>query len=120
MTKPSCALSLTHKRPSIPGVPATNLKAEIPFTAVVNIRGDRLYHEHITWDQGTVLRQLGLMPEYLPFPYPVPSEAGKEGASAGGSVEYRVPVAGIDTAKKLRDRNSAPSNAMFDYNIRRV
>lgn len=94
----------------------------------MNIRGDRLYHEHITWDQGTVLRQLGLMPEYLPFPYPIPPESGKEGAragqdgatAAGGSVEYRVPVTGIDTAKKLRDRNSAPSNAMFDYKIRRV
>ncbi|RBR11049.1 uncharacterized protein FIESC28_09194 [Fusarium coffeatum] len=55
----------------LPGVPPTFKKMEIPFTAVVNIRGDRLYHEHIGWDQGTVLAQLGLMPQYLPFPYPV-------------------------------------------------
>jgi len=28
--------------------PPTNRRIEIPFTAVVNIRGDRLYHEHIS------------------------------------------------------------------------
>ncbi|CAG9981807.1 unnamed protein product [Clonostachys byssicola] len=92
----------------IPGIPPTNLKAEIPFTAVVNIRGDRLYHEHISWDQGTVLKQLGLMPEYLPFPYKVDS-------TKGGSFEYRVPVAGIEAADKMRDRNSVPSNDMFEF-----
>ncbi|RDK41188.1 hypothetical protein M752DRAFT_302988 [Aspergillus phoenicis ATCC 13157] len=50
----------------IPGIPPTGRKLEIPFMAVVNIRGDRLYHEHITWDQATVLKQLGLMPEGRP------------------------------------------------------
>lgn len=100
---------------SLPGVPPTNLKAQIPFTAVVNIRGDRLYHEHISWDQGTVLRQLGLMPEYLPFPYPLPDgwTAGR-----GSSLEYRVPVAGLETANKMRDKNAIPSNEMFDFRIR--
>jgi hypothetical protein len=57
---------------SVPGIPATNKKVRVPFTSVVNIRGDRLYHEHIAWDQASVLRQLGLLPEYLPFPYPLP------------------------------------------------
>lgn len=89
----------------------------MPFTAIVNIRGDRLYHEHIAWDQGTVLRQIGLMPEYLPFPYPLPD--GKV-ASEGKSREYRVPVAGIETALKMRDRNSGPSNGMFDFKTREV
>lgn len=48
---------------SVPGIPPTGKPLEIPFTSVVNIRGDRLYHEHISWDQATVLRQLGLLPE---------------------------------------------------------
>lgn len=87
---------------------------EIPFTAVVNIRGDRLYHEHIGWDQGTVLAQLGLIPQYLPFPYPV------EGQKEDGGYEYRVPVAGIETAMKMKDRNSVVSNEMFQYRIRKV
>ncbi|EEU34097.1 uncharacterized protein NECHADRAFT_49897 [Fusarium vanettenii 77-13-4] len=96
----------------IPGVPPTGRKAEVPFTAVVNIRGDRLYHEHISWDQGTVLKQLGLMPEYLPFPYDLPD-------AKAGSFEYRVPVAGSEGAEKMRDRNSVPSNEMFKFEGRK-
>ncbi|GKU07900.1 carboxymethylenebutenolidase [Fusarium langsethiae] len=98
----------------LPGVPPTHKKMEVPFTAVVNIRGDRLYHEHIAWDQGTVLAQLGLMPQYLPFPYPV------EGQKEGAKYEYRVPVTGIDTALKMRDRNAVASNEMFGYKVREV
>ncbi|KAM3511328.1 hypothetical protein MY11210_005001 [Beauveria gryllotalpidicola] len=96
----------------LPGVPPTQRKAEVPFVAVVNIRGDRLYHEHISWDQGTTLRQLGLMPEYLPFPYPV------AGAPDKASVEYRVPVLGAETADKLRNRKAVASNEMFQFKVR--
>lgn len=81
--------------------------------AVVNIRGDRLYHEHISWDQGSVLRQIGLLPEYLPFPYALPD--GKTTA-----VEYRVPVGGIETADKMRDRNAIASNEMLEFSVREV
>ncbi|UNI24856.1 Carboxymethylenebutenolidase [Purpureocillium takamizusanense] len=101
----------------LPGVPPTGLKAEVPFTAVVNIRGDRLYHEHISWDQGTVLRQLGLLPEYLPFPYALPD--GRT-AAAGRTFEYRVPVLGAETASKMRDKNSVASNALIGGTIREV
>ncbi|KAJ5570116.1 uncharacterized protein N7459_009546 [Penicillium hispanicum] len=101
----------------IPGIPPTNREVEVPFTAVVNIRGDRLYHEHIAWDQGTVLRQLGLMPDFLPFPYALP-----DGRAPGSNMayEYRVPVAGADTASKMRNRNGVPSNEMFQFQIREV
>ncbi|KAH7028912.1 uncharacterized protein B0I36DRAFT_245320 [Microdochium trichocladiopsis] len=95
-----------------PGIPPTGKKLCIPMTAVVNIRGDRLYHEHIWWDQGTVLAQLGLMPEYLPFPSP---------AGAGGkSLEYRVPVGGEETARKLEIKESVKSNEMFAFVMRVV
>ncbi|KAK7192603.1 hypothetical protein DPSP01_006542 [Paraphaeosphaeria sporulosa] len=112
--------TFTHDRELdwlLPGVPPTNLKVEVPFNAVVNIRGDRLYHEHISWDQGTVLRQLGLLPEYLPFPYALPDGMTP---APGKRIEYRVPVAGTDAADKMRDRNSVPSNQMFDFKIREV
>jgi carboxymethylenebutenolidase len=105
-------------------VPPTYKKVEIPFTAVVNIRGDRLYHEHIAWDQASVLRQLGLLPEYLPFPYPVPEGMTPvaAGAAAGNKkgFEYRLPVAGVETAQKMRDRNSGLSNGMFEFKVREV
>lgn len=90
---------------------------EVPFTAVVCIRGDRLYHEHIAWDQASVLVQLGLMPEYLPYPYPLPD--GTKPVS-GKKLEYRVPAAGVEISKKMLDKNSLPSNGMFEYKIREV
>jgi len=101
----------------IPGVPPTFKRLSIPFTSIVNIRGDRLYHEHIAWDQGTVLRQLGLLPEYLPFPYALPG--GKEPAE-GNRFEYRVPVAGGETARKLVDENALPSNELIAFAVREV
>ncbi|KAH6857161.1 hypothetical protein B0I37DRAFT_369303 [Chaetomium sp. MPI-CAGE-AT-0009] len=101
----------------IPGVPPTFKQLSIPFTSIVNIRGDRLYHEHIAWDQGTVLRQLGLLPEYLPFPYPLP---GDRAQAVGKQVEYRVPVAGGVTAKKLADENALSSNGMIAFQTREV
>ncbi|PYH80561.1 LEA domain protein [Aspergillus uvarum CBS 121591] len=73
------------------------------------IRGDRLHHEHISWDQGTVLAHLGLIPAYLPFPCPLPDDR---------RVEYRVPVCGIGTAEKLRDHTVVPSNQLFEYKVR--
>ncbi|EWG44812.1 carboxymethylenebutenolidase [Fusarium verticillioides 7600] len=97
-----------------PGIPPTGRKLEVPFTAVVNIRGDRLYHEHIGWDQGTVLAQLGLMPSYLPYPHPLPNSQGQE------KLEYRVPVAGVETANKMRDKEAVESNEMFAFGLRKV
>jgi carboxymethylenebutenolidase len=90
---------------------------QIAATGVINVRGDRLYHEHIAWDQATILRQLDLMPEYLPFPYDLPD--GRKPAP-GKRFEYRVPVAGVETALKLKDERSVESNGMFGYAIREV
>ncbi|KAI1087927.1 hypothetical protein F5B19DRAFT_496892 [Rostrohypoxylon terebratum] len=97
-----------------PGIPATGQPISIPFTSVVNIRGDRLYHEHISWDQATLLKQLGLLPDYLPFPYPIKEEA----AANNTNLEYRLPVAGAESALKLFNQSSMDSNAMLQYRYR--
>ncbi|ROV95727.1 hypothetical protein VMCG_07623 [Cytospora schulzeri] len=99
----------------LPGIPPTNKRVEVPMLAVVNVRGDRLYHEHISWEQGSVLRQIGLLPEYLPFPYPKPDGST---AAAGKALEYRVPVTGIEAANKMRNRHAIPSNEMFEFKMR--
>lgn len=112
-------------------MPPTYKPLSIPFTSIVNIRGDRLYHEHIAWDQGTVLRQLGLLPEYLPFPHALAGEQRpgmadkgekaetREMDEEGGRVQYyRVPVAGVETARKLVDENAWPSNEMIAREVR--
>lgn len=64
-----------------------------------------------------MLRQLGLLPEYLPFPFALPdgSMAGK-----GKRIEFRVPTAGVETAKKLVDESSVESNDLFQFAIREV
>lgn len=84
---------------------------------MVNIRGDRLYHEHISWDQATALVQAGLLPEYLPFPYALPD--GKTPA-AGKKFEYRVPAGGGDVPAKLQDQSAVESNQMFAFGVREV
>ena len=80
----------------------------------MNVRSDRLFHEHIAWDQATVLVQLGLMPQYLPLPYPLPGRAPAEGKR----FEVRVPAAGVVTVRKLLDESEVESNVMFKYELR--
>ncbi len=72
----------------LPGVPPTGRYVEIPLVAIINFRGGKLYHEHIYWDQASVLVQIGLLdPKGLP-------------------------VAGIEIAKKLVDE-TLPSNTLM-------
>ena len=64
-----------------------------------------------------MLRQLGLLPEYLPFPYALPDGSTP---APGKRLEYRVPTAGVETARKLVDERSVESNAMFSFGVREV
>ncbi|OAX82049.1 hypothetical protein ACJ72_03606 [Emergomyces africanus] len=111
-------LSFTHDRMIdwlIPAIPPTGQSVRLPVISVINVRGDRLSHEHMWWDQAGLLRQLGLLPEYLPFPYPYPSAEGgaASGQGQGKKLEYKLPVAGVESAEKLRDEGSLESNGMI-------
>jgi len=72
----------------LPGVAPTGKRVEVPLVAIVNFRGSKLYHEHIYWDQASVLVQVGLLDAKL------------------------LPVAGVETARKLLDE-TLPSNALM-------
>ena len=72
----------------LPGVAPTGKRVEIPLVAIVQFKGDKLAHEHIYWDQASVLVQVGLL-----------DPAG-------------LPVAGVETARKVMDR-TRPSNALM-------
>jgi carboxymethylenebutenolidase len=51
----------------LPGIPPSGKTLEIPTVIVAKFRGDKLYHEHIYWDQASLLVQLGLVdPQGLP------------------------------------------------------
>ncbi|WP_109513226.1 dienelactone hydrolase family protein [Pseudomonas ovata] len=72
----------------LPGVPPTGRTVEIPMLGVVRFRGPKLCHEHIYWDQASVLVQIGLLDP------------------------HGLPVAGRVTADKLRDE-TLPSNTLM-------
>jgi len=72
----------------LPGVPPTGKYVEVPTVAIVCFRGNKLYHEHIYWDQASVLVQIGLLDP------------------------RSLPVAGMETAKKVLDEKE-PSNTLM-------
>ena len=75
----------------LPGIAPTNKPVEIPLVAIVKFRDGKVAHEHIYWDQASVLVQLGLL------------DAGT------------LPVAGRETAKKIIDPVSEPSNELIAH-----
>ena len=72
----------------LPGVAPTGLRVEIPLVAIVRFRDGKLAHEHIYWDQASVLVQLGLLE---------PS---------------KLPVAGVESARKVLE-SGRPSNELI-------
>jgi carboxymethylenebutenolidase len=73
----------------LPGVAPTGKRVEVPLVAIVRFRDGKLAHEHIYWDQASVLVQLGLLD---------PSE---------------LPVSGVESARKALDKR-LPSNGLID------
>ena len=56
--------SFTHTQEMpwmLPGVPPTGRRVEVALVAIVRFRDGKLAHEHIYWDQASVLKQLGLL-----------------------------------------------------------
>ncbi|MBD2248964.1 nuclear transport factor 2 family protein [Nostoc sp. FACHB-888] len=73
----------------LPGVAPTGKRVEVPVVAIIRFRDGKLAHEHLYWDQASVLIQLGLL------------DPGT------------LPVVGIDSARKAIDPN-LPSNTLID------
>ncbi len=73
----------------LPGVEPTGKQVEVPFVVIVQFDGDKLAHEHIYWDQASVLVQLGLLDSAY------------------------LPVAGREQARKALDA-SLPSNDLIN------
>jgi carboxymethylenebutenolidase len=52
----------------LPGIAPTGKRVEVALVVIVRFRDGRLAHEHIYWDQASVLAQLGLIdPAALPI-----------------------------------------------------
>lgn len=74
--------SFTHTQEMpwmLPGIAPTNRHVEIALVAIVRFREGKLKHEHIYWDQASVLKQIGLISD------------------------PELPVFGAETAEKVRE-----------------
>ena len=81
----------------LPGIPPTGKPVEVVLVIVVQFDGDKLAHEHLYWDQASVLVQLGLL-----------EPTG-------------LPVVGGESARSVLDR-SVPLNALIrrsEHSMRR-
>ena len=79
--------SFTHTQEMpwmLPGVPPTNRRVEVPLVAIVRFRDGKVAHEHIYWDQASVLKQIGLL------------------------ADDSLPVRGAETARKVLDPQYQP------------
>ena len=72
----------------LPGVAPTGKRVEVPLVAIVRFREGKLAHEHIYWDQASVLVQTGLLDS------------------------SKLPVAGVESARKVLDP-TLPANALM-------
>jgi carboxymethylenebutenolidase len=50
----------------LPDIPPTGRRVELPFVVIVQFEGDKVAHEHLYWDQASVLVQVGLLDRTLP------------------------------------------------------
>ncbi len=73
----------------LPGIPPTGRRVEIPIFVVVRFLEGKIVSEHIYWDQASVLVQVGL----------IDSE--------------ELPVSGAESARKVLDPASVPSNELI-------
>jgi carboxymethylenebutenolidase len=73
----------------LPGIEPTGKHVRVALVVIVHFRDGKLAHEHIYWDQASVLAQLGLI------------DAAK------------LPVAGIESAEKVLDPK-LPSNELMN------
>jgi carboxymethylenebutenolidase len=71
----------------LPGVSATGRKVEFALVGIIGFRGGKVAHEHIYWDQATVLSQLGVR-------------------------DSRVAAAGVGSAARLLKVSGAGASAM--------
>jgi carboxymethylenebutenolidase len=92
-------LKFTHSREIdylLPRVAPTGKYVELPHVVVMKFVGDKIAHEHIYWDQASLLAQIGLLD-----------------ANA-------LPVKGIEQSRKLQELATSSSTNTTTANHRRI
>ncbi len=81
----------THTIPMdwmLPGISPTGKRVAVPLVAIIRFREGKLAHEHIYWDQASVLVQIGLLDS------------------------SKLPVVGVESARKVLDP-TFPANELM-------
>lgn len=63
----------------LPGIPPTGKYIEFPIVVIMKFKGNKIAHEHIYWDQASLLTQIGLLDKKT------------------------LPIVGIEQSKKLQE-----------------
>jgi carboxymethylenebutenolidase len=66
----------------IPGIQPTGKYVELPHVVVMKFKGNKIVHEHIYWDQASLLSQIGLLDA------------------------TNLPIKGIEQSEKLKELSS--------------
>jgi carboxymethylenebutenolidase len=69
----------------IPRIPPTGKYIELPIVVVMKFKGNKIAHEHIYWDQASLLKQLGLLDH------------------STTTTNNQLPIIGIEQSKKLQE-----------------
>ena len=75
-------LSFTHDieiKSMIPGIQPTGKYVELPHVVVMKFRGNKIVHEHVYWDQASLLTQIGILDQ------------------------SNLPITGIEQSQKLKE-----------------
>jgi carboxymethylenebutenolidase len=78
-------LSFTHDieiKAMLPGIQPTGKYVELPHVVVMKFKGNKIVHEHIYWDQASLLTQIGVLDR------------------------SNLPIAGIEQSQKLKELSS--------------
>lgn len=87
----------------LPGVPPTGKRVEIILVAIIALKANRIFTEHLYWDQASVLVQVGLLdPQLLP--------QGVNGVK-------KLPVVGREAARRILGEHPARGE---DYHRRLI
>jgi carboxymethylenebutenolidase len=73
----------------LPSVAPTGKQVEMPGVAIIRFHDGKIAHIHVYWDQASILIQIGLLDA------------------------ENLPIVGVDSARKLMNRN-LPSNTLID------
>ena len=71
----------------VPGISPTGKYVELPLVVIMKFKGNKIAHEHIYWDQASLLKQIGLL-DYT--------------TTTTTTTNIQLPIIGIEQSKNFK------------------